>query len=34
MMTILVAWPLVGLGVAYLFGCFVRGAEALAMQAI
>jgi hypothetical protein len=29
MMAILVAWPLVGLGVAYLFGCFVRGAEAL-----
>jgi len=28
-MAILVAWPLVGLGVAYLFGCFVRGAEAL-----
>jgi len=29
MIAILVAWPLVGLGVAYLFGCFVRGAEAL-----
>jgi len=29
MMAILVAWPLVGLGVAYFFGCFVRGAEAL-----
>jgi len=29
MMAILVAWTLVGLGVAYLFGCFIRGAEAL-----
>ena len=26
---ILVAWPLVGLGVAYSFGCFICGAEAL-----
>jgi hypothetical protein len=25
---ILVAWPLLGLGVAYLFGRFIRGAEA------
>jgi len=29
MVAILVAWPVVGLGVAYLFGRFVRGAEAL-----
>ena len=28
-MAILVAWPLVGLGVAYPVGCFIRGAEAL-----
>jgi len=28
-MAILVAWPLVGLAIAYPFGCFIRGAEAL-----
>jgi len=28
-MAILVAWPLVGLGVAYSFGCFICRAEAL-----
>ena len=27
-LVILVAWPLVGLGVAYLFGRFIRGVEA------
>ena len=28
-MAILAAWPLIGLGVAYPVGCFIRGAEAL-----
>ena len=28
-MVILVAWPLVGLAIAYPFGSFLRGAEAL-----
>ena len=27
LMTVLVVWPLAGLGVAYLFGRFIHGAE-------
>ena len=27
LVTVLVVWPLVGLGVAYLFGRFIHGAE-------
>jgi hypothetical protein len=27
LLTVLIVWPLVGLGVAYLFGRFTRGAE-------
>jgi hypothetical protein len=27
-MAVLVAWPLIGMGVAYLFGCFISVGEA------